>query len=268
MKSIPLVSLKNYWLTISVGSVLVIVMVAAAIGFIWIPISQNGSAVTSFWDAICSAAGVPNNDRAGKLAAALATNAINRPSNLIAATAILGSRDEKVISRGAKLAQQCTACHIAHGTNATAFPNLAAQIDTVIYKQLSDFKAGHRSNPIMQPIAMSLDDQSMRDLAAYYADLPRTYPLRPVDSSLTPPALVRNGAPMRGIAACASCHGVIKNSSFTPRLEGLPVDYLSAQLTRFSRAERHNDINAQMRNSARHLTANEIVAVSHYYASR
>lgn len=268
MKSTLLVSIKSYWLTVSVGSVLLIAMVAAAIGFIWIPITQNGSTVTTFWDAICSAAGVPDNDRAAAVAAKIATTGINRPSNLIAATAVLGTRDEKVISRGAKLAQQCTVCHIAHGTNATAFPNLAAQIDKVIYKQLSDFKAGHRSSLIMQPIAMSLDDRSMRDLAAYYADLPRIYPLQSVDPSVTPPVLVLSGAPMRGIAACASCHGENKNSAFTPRLEGLPVDYLSTQLMRFSGAERHNDINAQMRNAARHLTPNEIVAVSHYYASQ
>ena len=102
MKSTPLLSLKNYWLTISVGCVLVVAMVAAAIGFKWIPITQNGSTVTSFWDAICSAAGVPNDDRAAKLNAASATNASNRPSNLVAATAVLGTHDEKAISRGAK----------------------------------------------------------------------------------------------------------------------------------------------------------------------
>jgi cytochrome c553 len=256
--------LKNRWMTISVSAVIVVVTIAAAIGFVWIPTSQSGSRTTSFWDAICSAAGVPVRFRPIQLA----PTAANRPSDVVTTYARSDTPDDKSISRGAKAAMQCTACHIAHGTNITAFPNLAGQTNSVIYKQLADFKAGHRSSSVMETIAKALDAQTMRDLAAYYADLPRTYPIRWVDDAAQPPALVRNGAPMRGIAACASCHGASKNSVFTPRLEGQPVDYLSAQLANFSRAERHNDINAQMRNVTRHLTTSEIREVSTYYASR
>jgi cytochrome c553 len=264
MISLPSPAKKNRLAAISVGVVLAVGSIAAVIGFVWIPTSQNGSTTTSFFDAICSAAGVPLAYRPLKITA----TAANRPSDIITANWMLGAHDDKEIARGASLAMRCTACHIAHGTNATAFPNLAGQIDAVIYKQLNDFKAGHRLNPIMQPIAMSLDDRSMRELAAYYADLPRTYPLQAIDASMQAPALVRNGAPMRGIAACASCHGDSKNSAFTPRLDGLPVDYLTTQLTHFSQAARHNDINLQMRNVARHLNAAEIADVSRYYAGR
>ncbi len=264
MTPLPSSVKKNRLTAISVGVVLAVGSVAAGIGFVWIPTSQNGSTATGFFDAICSAAGVPLAYRPLKLAA----TATNRPSDIMTANWALGTHDDKEIARGAALAMSCTACHIAHGTNATAFPNLAGQVDAVIYKQLNDFKAGHRINPIMQPIAMSLDDRSMRDLAAYYADLPRTYPLQAIEDSLQPPALVRNGAPMRGVAACASCHGDSKNSAFTPRLDGMPVEYLTTQLTNFSHAERHNDINQQMRNVARHLSATDIVDVSRFYAGR
>ena len=256
--------LKNRWMTISVSAVIVVATVAAAIGFVWIPTSQNGSTVTSFWDAICSAAGVPNKYRPLLIAATLT----NRPSDLFTTDVMIGAADANSIARGAKAAMQCTGCHLAHGTNTSAFPNLAGQINAVIYKQLVDFKTGHRSNGVMQPIAMTLDPPTMRDLAAYYSNLPRTYPLRSIDGDATPPTLVLNGAPMRGIAACVSCHGDSKNSVFTPRLEGLPIAYLSAQLNSFSHTERHNDINSQMRNVARHLTPSEIDDISHYYASR
>ena len=256
--------LKNRWTTISVGAVIVIATVAAALGFVWIPTSQNGSTVTSFWDAICSAAGVPDKYRSLQIA----PTAMNRPSDLFATAGRAGTSDEKSIARGAKAAMQCTGCHIAHGTNASAFPNLPGQNNQVIYKQLADFKTAHRSNSIMQPIAMTLDASTMHDLAAYYSNLPRTYPLRAIEEVARPPTLVRNGAPMRGIAACASCHGDRKNSAFTPRLEGLPFEYLSVQLTSFSHAERHNDIHSQMRNVTRRLTPSEIAVVAQYYASR
>ena len=260
-------SFKNRWMTISVSVVIVVAAVAAAIGFVWIPLSQSGSTATTFWDAICSASGVPVDYRPLKISA----SATNRPSDLDARAAAMGVHDEKSIARGTRVAMQCTACHIARGSNDTSFPNLAGQIDAAIYKQLADFKAGHRTNAIMQPIATMLDEQTMHDLAAYYSSLPRIYPLQPMrslnDGSM-PPTLVRNGSPMRGIAACASCHGDRKNSAFTPRLEGMPVKYLSDQLISFSRAERHNDINTQMRNVTRHLTTIEITEIAQYYASR
>jgi cytochrome c553 len=267
MTAIRFPLLKNRWMTISVSTVIVVATVAAAIGFVWIPTSQNGSTVTTFWDAICSAAGVPSPYRPLQIA----ETATNRPSDLFAPSVVTDKRDGKSISRGTELAMQCTGCHVAGGANSSAFPNLAGQIDTVIYKQLADFKAGHRTNSIMQPIARTLDAQAMQDLAAFYSSLPRSYPLIPLrllSEGLPPPALVLNGAPMRGIAACASCHGDRKNTGFTPRLEGQPFDYLSAQLVSFSHAERHNDINTQMRNVMRHLTVKEIAEVASYYASR
>ncbi len=260
-------SLKNWWMTISVSVVIGIATVATAIGFVWIPLSQNGSTATTFWDAICSASGVPLEYRALKITA----TATNRPSDLVARAAVMGPHDAESVARGTKVATQCTACHITQGSNDTSFPNLAGQINAAIYKQLADFKAGHRTNAIMQPIATMLDEQTMHDLAAYYSSLPRIYPLQPLrslkDGSM-PPTLVRNGSPMRGIAACASCHGDRKNSAFTPRLEGMPVNYLTNQLISFSRAERHNDINTQMRNVTRHLTAGEITEIAQFYASR
>ena len=51
-----------------------------------------------------------------------------------------------------------------------------------------------------------------------------------------------------------------------PWLEGMPKEYLLAQLSAFASGERRNDGHAQMRNMARSLTKQEIEAVSEFYA--
>jgi cytochrome c553 len=80
------------------------------------------------------------------------------------------------------------------------------------------------------------------------------------------PDIVSGGAPMRNIASCASCHGGIDHKVGSPWLEGMPAAYTRAQLQAFANDTRHNDINEQMRNIARNMTAAEIDAAAAYYA--
>jgi len=104
----------------------------------------------------------------------------------------------------------------------------------------------------------------MRDLAAYYAYLPRVYD-EPASGGGAP-RIVAEGAPMRNIAPCGACHGELGNKIGAPWLEGQPVTYLRAQLDAFVNGTRRNDINQQMRNVARGMTPAEIIAGSRYYA--
>jgi cytochrome c553 len=101
----------------------------------------------------------------------------------------------------------------------------------------------------------------MRDLAAYYAYLPR-----PSGSDLNPPpAIVASGAPMRGIAPCGACHGTIGTKAGATWLGGQPAAYLHAQLVDFASGTRRNDVDAVMRNIARRMTPPEIEAASRFY---
>ena len=170
------------------------------------------------------------------------------------------------IGRGATLALRCTMCHGARGLSQADTPNLAGQYPTVIYKQLIDFQTGARSSAIMQPLAAGLSNADVRDLAAYYAYLPR----EPVTQSLPveTPRIVADGAPMRNIAPCGACHGELSAKSGAPWLEGQPAAYLRAQLQGFASGTRHNDIDEQMRNVARGMTPQEIDSASLYFANR
>jgi cytochrome c553 len=106
----------------------------------------------------------------------------------------------------------------------------------------------------------------MRDLAAYYAYLPRVSEASASGSN--PPVIVANGAPMRSIAPCGACHGELASKAGAPWLEGEPIMYLRAQLEAFAHGTRRNDIGEQMRNVARGMTEAEIDAASRFYAGR
>lgn len=258
----PLFSLKNRWFTGSVAAVLAIAAISAAIGFVWVPRSQGAGAIAGLWESICSAAGAAGPFRREQIP----SEPVGRSSNVIVFDAMMGPADITSIGRGATLALQCTMCHGVRGIDQPGAPRLTGQPASAIYKQLRDFKSGHRRSVVMQPLVDSLNDVDMRDLASYYNSIPRERPL--AAHAVAAPALVTNGAPVRNIGACAACHAGAVGKAATPLLDGQPASYLKAQLQSFMRGERRNDINGQMRNAVRSLTPAEVDAVASYYQNR
>lgn len=257
-----LFTLRNRWFVVTVGGTLAIAVVSALIGFVWLPSVQKDEPFQGIWNAICSAAGVPQQWLRVSSATPLPTL---RTSDVAMTPQLLAVSSPLAIGRGATLALRCTMCHGARGISEANSPNLAGQYPAVIYKQLLDFAAGARQNAVMSPMVANLTDQEMRDLAAYYASLPK--PRIPnLPAPVPMPSIVSHGSPMRNIASCASCHGGMDHKAGSPWLEGLPAAYTKAQLTAFASDARHNDINEQMRNVARNMTGEEIDAAAAYYA--
>jgi len=58
MSPARIVSLHNPWFTTSIGITAAIAIVAAVIGFVWLPLQHPGEQFKGVWDAICSAAGL------------------------------------------------------------------------------------------------------------------------------------------------------------------------------------------------------------------
>jgi cytochrome c553 len=259
-----LFSLRNRWFTVTVGGTLALVLFSAAVGFIWLPSAQKDQPFQGVWNAICSAAGVPQQ----WLRITTATPVPLTQTSLVAMTPqLLSAPSGASIGRGATLAMRCTMCHGAMGVSDANTPNLAGQFSSVIYKQLLDFQSGARSNAVMSPMVANLSDQEMRDLGAYYANLPKPVASRAeARASIPAPSIVTHGSPMRNIASCASCHGGIDHKAGTPWLEGMPYAYTKAQLQAFADGSRHNDISEQMRNVARNMTPDEIDAAARFYA--
>ncbi|KAG8153609.1 c-type cytochrome [Burkholderia catarinensis] len=253
-----LFSLRNPWFRASVGGTLGVALVSALIGFVWLPSVQRDPQFQGVWNAICSAAGVPRKWLAGgeeTVTPAYQVSRVELTPQLLADTTRLS------VGRGATLSLRCTMCHGEKGMSNANSPNLAGQYAIVVYKQLRDFASGARQNAVMSPMVRGLDDQDLRDLAAYYASLSRA-PSRTGGA----PDIVGHGAPMRNVPACATCHGGIDHQAGSPWLDGLPAAYTKAQLTDFASGARHNDASEQMRNIARNLTPDEIAAAADWYA--
>lgn len=186
----------------------------------------------------------------------------------------------------------CITCHGADGKGmaAAGFPRLAGLPEAYIAKQLADFRAGRRENPVMQPIAQSLSDEEIAAVAKAYAARPKVN-VKPAGAGERPQPgsgawLALRGAWERNIPECTLCHGpsgVGVGSAFPP-LAGQGAEYIEAQLqawrgtravpaTKKTKAvaavppTRRNDPNGLMQHIAADLSEAEIKAVAAYFAS-
>ncbi|MEP6790201.1 MAG: c-type cytochrome [Ramlibacter sp.] len=168
----------------------------------------------------------------------------------------------------AKFTAMCVSCHGAGGNSGTpANPKLAQQHPDYIYKQLQEFKAGKRPNPIMMPMASTLTDADMKNIAAYVGgQKAKAGFAKDKDLVAVGERIYRGGIADRQIAACAGCHspnGAGIPAQY-PRLSGQHADYVAAQLTGFRDGARKNS--PQMIQIAAKLNDREIKAVADYIA--
>lgn len=262
MNEARLFSLRNPWFTASLSITVGVALGAAVLGFAVLPEFKQNTTLVGLWSRICHAAGLVSPEPETPV-----VQASYRTSDVMVTPQMLREVSSEAIGRGATFALRCTMCHGARGLGQANAPNLAGQYPSVIYKQLSDYKSGARSNVVMTALAANLSDQDMRELAAYYAYLPRLPPYHPAIAG-PPPQIVLDGAPMRNIAPCGSCHGGLANKTGSAWLEGQPEAYLQEQLRAFKAGARHNDISEQMRNLARNMTPSDIDEAARYYATQ
>ena len=256
-------SWSNLWFRWSVVSLVVLTLLAILVGFVVLPSVHSDFSAQGLWASICRAAGVPSTWAEGSTM----TERDPQATEVVLERSMVRAGGSAAVGRGATLALNCTMCHGAQGMSGSDAPNLSGQYPEVVMKQLHDYKSGKRSSSIMEALARNLSDKDMEDLAAYYAYLPkaRTAPTT-YDESLPP--LVRVDDPMRNIAPCISCHGGVDQKLGAPWLEGMPKDYLVAQLDAFVAGTRRNDSEAQMRSMVRLMTKMEIEEVSMFYARK
>ena len=81
--------------------------------------------------------------------------------------------DGAAAARGKEKAAVCAGCHGEAGaSSAPIWPNLAGQHRDYIEHALTGYKTKVRQDPVMQGQAMSLSDQDVRDLAAFFSAQP------------------------------------------------------------------------------------------------
>jgi cytochrome c553 len=149
---------------------------------------------------------------------------------------IAAAQTAPAIPNGAAL---CVTCHGMHGEGApTGAPRLAEQNAEYMSHALSMFKANTRASPIMQPIAQTLSDAQIAELANYFSK--QSAPLADARSAASPQQLrqagkqlAKVGAP--NVAACFGCHGTQGkgNGIRFPSIAGQPTQFVIDRLHEF-----------------------------------
>lgn len=187
----------------------------------------------------------------------------------VAAQAAAQKAAKPDLARGQAIATQvCAACHTVDGSRGSpANPILAGQHPEYIVKQLTEFKADKRQNPIMKGFASALSEEDMKNVAAFYASK-QAKPGFAKDKNLVTlgERIYRGGIPAAQVAACAGCHSPTGAGipAHYPRIGGQHSDYVETQMQAFRSRARTNS--PEMTAMAERMSDREIKAVADYIA--
>jgi cytochrome c553 len=169
--------------------------------------------------------------------------------------------------------QVCGTCHGRDGNSISPlFPRLASQPAGYMEAQLKSFRDRTRADPpavaYMWGMASQLDDETIKDLASYYASkAARPIPTNQSAALSLGKEIYEHGVADYGVPACKTCHGAAAGGNATaPRLAGQHAQYLAKQLAFFKTKLRGND--PVMAAVCAELTTEQMQAVALYASSR
>ena len=177
---------------------------------------------------------------------------------------------------GATKAAVCFSCHGPNGNSQNpAWPRLAGQNAVYIAEQLRLFKADIRRNPVMQPMAGTLSDQDIDNVAVFFAAQTPTGLEADPSYWKAGQALYLHGDSASGVPGCVACHGPSGRGNPAagyPALEAQQSVYVVSQLQNYANGTRYGGSNATtatpnsviMFDIAKRLTPEEIRDVASY----
>lgn len=193
---------------------------------------------------------------------------------MVMAASIAAAAPPSIVTQGKGAAVACASCHGVDGAgNAQAgFPVLAQLPPAYFAKQLADFKAGTRANPVMTPIAMAMSAEDIESSARHYAGQARQ---KTAAATVDPAAIARgknlaiNGAWDRHVPPCFKCHAVdgLGVAPAFPPIAGQHAAYTVSQLQAWKTGARTNDPQKLMKTVAEKLTDDDIHSVAGYLAT-
>jgi len=171
------------------------------------------------------------------------------------------------IEKGKSKSMLCSACHGQDGNSINPeWPSLAGQHEKYFVNALKAYKNESRKNAVMYPLVMTLSEQDMMDLAAYYqAQTPKKlsydYDLAKKGESLY------RGGNSSGVAACIACHGPRGKGNpgaGYPSIAGQHAAYTKNALIEYTNGNRKPGINDMMQTLASRMTSEEMDSVAEY----
>jgi cytochrome c553 len=177
---------------------------------------------------------------------------------------------------GATKSAVCASCHGPNGNSTNPeWPRLAGQSAVYVAQQLRLFSSGVRDNPIMKPLAASLKDQDISDIAVYYeAQTPSGLEADP-SYWQAGEALYLRGDSAKEVPACVACHGPVGRGNLAggyPALRAQQSVYVVKQLNDYANGTRYtgptvlkiNPNAAMMLTIAKRLSPEQIRDVASY----
>jgi len=172
------------------------------------------------------------------------------------------------VEAGAAKAVVCQACHGANGNSANPeWPSLAGIGADYMAEQLKNFKDGKRPNPVMMPNAMTLSDDDMANLGAYFDSLTNTGLEADPSYWQAGQKLYRAGDAARAIPACMACHGPTGRGNEPakfPALRGQQSVYVMKQLNDYASGARTTGPNGIMPTISKRLSPDDIRNLASY----
>jgi len=159
-------------------------------------------------------------------------------------------------------AKLCATCHGEKGVpiNKTT-PVIWGQNEGYLYLQLRDFKSGARKNPLMGPIAATLEKQDMKDLAAHFTKLKWPNLGQPSAAS----DVTKKAETAAASIGCRGCHlDHFQGDGTTARLAGQWQEYLHQTMMAFRDGSRGN--NPGMSDLMKSASPDDLEALSKYLA--
>ncbi len=149
----------------------------------------------------------------------------------------------------------CAGCHGDQGVSSNpTTPSLAGQDAEYLVAALRAYKSGARADATMKTLATPLDDNTMKNIAAYYAAQ------QPQALNIRAPSTTQEWT-----QKCDRCHG-LNGNSIDPRIPALAsqrVEYLQTALHEFQTGARTS---AEMHAMSDVLSADDIKNLATYYA--
>lgn len=167
---------------------------------------------------------------------------------------------------GELAAGACAGCHSIDGNALNPeIPSLAGQPAEYLIKAMKDYRDGHRNDPLMADAVRKIQDESIANLAAYYAAQKLESPLHQAGQDAGQFSPVADGRKIAG--SCDGCHGRNGNSvkAGVPSLTGLHVKYLVSATKDYRDGTRKHGV---MKKMVAHLSDTDIEKAAFYYATQ
>ena len=160
-----------------------------------------------------------------------------------------------------KHAASCAGCHGANGISPNdTWPNLAGQNAAYLARILGAYKSGAQTDVMMSPVAKTLSDAEIQDLAAYYAGLSCKAPMGETGAgdAAAGKLLAKN---------CSACHGEtgVGSNPAWPNVAGQKAVYLANTLKAFRAGLRKDPMMAGV---VRGLSDADIANLAAFYSAQ